>query len=91
MLYEVITTRKSVEVIEDSQKQSAETVERAAEAGEALTSIAGAMDAIRDMTAQIASAAEQQTQVSETINRSLVAIGGGADETASGASDIMRS
>ncbi len=84
-------TRKSVEVIEDSQKQSAETVERAAEAGEALTSIAGAMDAIRDMTAQIASAAEQQTQVSETINRSLVAIGGGADETASGASDIMRS
>ncbi|WP_051298860.1 methyl-accepting chemotaxis protein [Marinobacterium litorale] len=83
--------RRTVSVIEDSTRQSEITVTRAAEAGDALVSIAQAMDQIRDMTAQIASAAEEQTQVSETINLSLTNIGSGAEQTASGASNIMRS
>lgn len=82
---------KTVRVIEHSREQSEVTVGRAAEAGDALVSISKAMDEIRDMTAQIASAAEEQTQVSESINRSLTSIGSGSEQTADGAGNIMKS
>ena len=84
-------TGRTVQVIEQSQVQSERTVETAAKAGEALQAITNAMDEIRDMTAQIASAAEEQTQVSETINQSIVRISGGSEETSSGAGEILNS
>lgn len=84
-------TGRTVAVIEQSQQQSERTVETAARAGEALQAITHAMDQIRDMTAQIASAAEEQTQVSETISESIVRISGGAEETSVGAEDILTS
>lgn len=84
-------TGKTVKVIAESQEQSELTVQSAARAGEALQQITKAMDDIRDMTAQIASAAEEQTQVSETINQSVNSIGNRAGETASGAADILMS
>jgi len=82
-------TGKTVRVIAQSQKQSEQTVETAAKAGQALQDITRGMDEIRDMTAQIASAAEEQTQVSETINESVARVGSGAEETSSGASSIL--
>ena len=82
-------TGQTVQVIERSQAQSEQTVSTAARAGEALQAITRGMDEIRDMTAQIASAAEEQTQVSETINQSVERVGSGAEETSLGASDIL--
>jgi methyl-accepting chemotaxis protein len=82
-------TGRTVQVIEASQEQSEQTVSTAARAGEALRAITRGMDEIRDMTAQIASAAEQQTQVSETINASVERVGTGAEETSVGAADIL--
>jgi methyl-accepting chemotaxis protein len=82
-------TGQTVQVIERSQAQSEQTVSTAARAGEALQAITRGMDEIRDMTAQIASAAEEQTQVSETINQSVERVGTGAEETSSAASDIL--
>jgi methyl-accepting chemotaxis protein len=82
-------TGRTVQVIEASQEQSEQTVSTAARAGEALQAITRGMDEIRDMTAQIASAAEQQTQVSETINASVERVGTGAEETSVGAADIL--
>ncbi|MGD9861190.1 MAG: methyl-accepting chemotaxis protein [Marinobacterium sp.] len=82
-------TGHTVRVIEQSQSQSEQTVSTAARAGEALQAITRGMDEIRDMTAQIASAAEEQTQVSETINQSVERVGTGAEETSVGASDIL--
>lgn len=82
-------TGETVKVIAQSQKQSEQTVETAAKAGQALQDITRGMDEIRDMTAQIASAAEEQTQVSETINESVERVGAGAEETSYGASNIL--
>jgi methyl-accepting chemotaxis protein len=82
-------TGKTARVIAQSQKQSEETVETAAKAGQALQEITRGMDEIRDMTAQIASAAEEQNQVSETINESVSRVGNGAEETSDGASSIL--
>ncbi len=84
-------TGRTVEVIEQSQQQSERTVDMASNAGASLQAITRAMDDIRDMTAQIASAAEEQTQVSETIQQSVERVGNGADETAEGAQDILHS
>ena len=82
-------TGHMVQVIEQSQEQSEQTVATAARAGDALQAITHGMDEIRDMTAQIASAAEEQTQVSETINQSVERVGSEAEETSAGASDIL--
>lgn len=82
-------TGHTVQVIEQSQIQSEQTVSTAARAGAALKAITQGMDEIRDMTAQIASAAEEQTQVSETINQSVERVGSEAEETSTGASDIL--
>jgi len=84
-------TGHTVQVIERSQEQSEQTVSTAARAGDALQAITQGMDGIRDMTAQIASAAEEQTQVSETINQSVERVGSEAEETSDGASDILMS
>lgn len=84
-------TGRTVDVIEQSKQQSDKTVDLASHAGGSLQAITRAMDEIRDMTAQIASAAEQQTQVSETIHQSVERVGSSADETAAGAEDILHS
>ena len=84
-------TNRTVAVIEQSKEQSELTVAKATRAGEALQAITQAMDEIRDMTAQIAAASEEQTQVSETISESVTRISVGSDETSEGASDILNS
>ena len=59
------------------------TVELARDANDALNGIANAIDVINDMNTQIASAAEEQTAVTEEINRSLTRISELADKTSS--------
>ena len=80
-------SRRAVEVMAQSREQSQSAVEYAARSGEALRTISEAVQQINQMSAQIASAAEEQRAVSEEINRNIVAINDMAGETASGAEE----
>jgi methyl-accepting chemotaxis protein len=66
--------RNAVNVMNKSQEEAKNSVDSAGKAGLALTSITSEVTAIRDMNIQIATAAEEQSQVSEEINRNIVNI-----------------
>ncbi|HKM15994.1 MAG TPA: methyl-accepting chemotaxis protein [Marinospirillum sp.] len=80
---------QSVEVIERSHKEAEKTVEQTETARLALEEITEAMRRISDMSAQIASAAEEQTAVSDDINRHIVIISEGAVETVGQTANII--
>lgn len=80
---------QSVEVIEKSHQEAEKTVEQTEAARLALQEITEAMRRISDMSAQIASAAEEQTAVSDDINRHIVSISEGAVETVGQTSNII--
>lgn len=80
---------QSVRVIERSHKEAEKTVEQTEAARLALQEITEAMRRISDMSAQIASAAEEQTAVSDDINRHIVIISEGAVETVGQTSNII--
>jgi methyl-accepting chemotaxis protein len=60
--------------IESAQNRSQEGVQQVALAGDSLQRITAAVEAIRDMNRQIATAAEEQTSVAEEISRNLAEI-----------------
>jgi methyl-accepting chemotaxis protein len=60
--------------IESGQSRSNESVDQVTQAGGMLASITEAVEAIRDMNRQIATAAEEQTSVAEDISRNLTEI-----------------
>ena len=64
----------AVRAIESGQTRSEEGVTQVTEAGATLQLITGAVEAIRDMNRQIATAAEEQTSVAEDISRNLTEI-----------------
>ncbi|MEH6651997.1 MAG: methyl-accepting chemotaxis protein [Motiliproteus sp.] len=64
----------AVSVMESGRSQAKQSVDKAAETGEALASIEQAISLISDMNIQIASAAEEQSSVAEEINQNIVAI-----------------
>ncbi|WP_252272856.1 methyl-accepting chemotaxis protein [Pseudomonas subflava] len=64
----------AVRAIESGQSRSEEGVTQVTEAGAMLERITGAVEAIRDMNRQIATAAEEQTSVAEDISRNLTEI-----------------
>lgn len=78
-------TSNTVVAMQVSQEQAVKTGSQAEEAGVALLEIAEAVRRISDLNTQIASASEEQSSVAEEINRSLVAINDGAQESATGA------
>jgi methyl-accepting chemotaxis protein len=73
---------QSVSVMLEGQESAAQSVELASRAGASLDSITEAVAAITDMTIQIASAVEQQSSVTEEMNRNIVTINNVACETA---------
>ncbi|WP_104398672.1 methyl-accepting chemotaxis protein [Vibrio penaeicida] len=74
MIDELQTGSKSaLEVMESSQKEVTKTLDHSQEADTALQAIRHAMGQITDMIHQIASAAEQQSIVSEEVNRNAQA------------------
>jgi len=77
-------SKKAVGVMEQSQKQAHSAVEYATKAGDSLSTIAGVVENINDMSTQIASAAEEQSAVAEEINRNIVSISDMAEQTAAG-------
>jgi len=69
----------------DSSRARAETVfERSERSAEALVAIAAAVSTIKDMNAQIATAAQQQSAVAEEINHNIETIKQVAEESAAG-------
>ena len=64
----------AVRAIVSGQSRSEEGVEQVTQAGAMLQRISGAVEAIRDMNRQIATAAEEQTSVAEDISRNLTEI-----------------
>jgi methyl-accepting chemotaxis protein len=78
-------TNNAVKVMEQGKEMTQVGVEQAAAAGEALQTINAAVERISSMNTQIASAAEEQSTVTEEINRSIVSINGVAEQSAIGA------
>jgi methyl-accepting chemotaxis protein len=76
--------RQAVESMAHSRSQVDNSVQRAAGAGTALIAITDAVAKISDMNIQIASAAEEQSQVAENINRNVTAIADVAGQSATG-------
>ena len=64
----------AAQAIESGQSRSEESVEHVTQAGVMLERITHAVEAIRDMNRQIATAAEEQTSVAEDISRNLIEI-----------------
>jgi len=75
----------AVAAMHQGRTQAQNSVQKAAEAGQALESIARAVSTIHDMNTQIASAAEEQSAVSEEISRNVEQINSMSQHTAEGA------
>ncbi len=75
---------QAVGVMDQGRSQAQASVEQAAVAGESLQAITSAVAKINEMNAQIASAADEQTSVAEEINRNIVNISDGVNQTTQG-------
>jgi methyl-accepting chemotaxis protein len=78
-------TDNAVKVMATGKEMTQVGVEQAAAAGEALQTINTAVERISGMNTQIASAAEEQSSVTEEINRSVVSINEVAEQSSIGA------
>ena len=78
-------TTNAVRAMDSGKQMTQVGVEQAAAAGEALLTINAAVDRISGMNTQIASAAEEQSSVTEEINRSIVSINEVAEQSSIGA------
>lgn len=92
----MVTTLQSsadtaVQVMTRGQDAAAKCVEKAKGAGESLDSITNAVDSITQMTTQIATAAEEQSAVSEEINRNVIRISELSEHTLHGTQMISAS
>lgn len=79
------TTQKAVALMDKSQTMAANSVQDAIHASRALEEITTAVTTISDMANQIATAAEEQTQVTGEITSNITAIKDVADDIAHGA------
>lgn len=77
-------SKSSVAAMNKSCEQAGLVVSKAENAGKSLTTIASTVQKISELSAQIATAAEEQTAVSEEINRNVVHINQAAIYTADG-------
>ncbi|WP_076538696.1 methyl-accepting chemotaxis protein [Shewanella sp. UCD-KL21] len=77
--------KDAVSVMDSSREQADKSTEQAAQAGDALAKITESVAMISNMATQIATAAEEQTAVSDEINRNIVNISDEARLTASNA------
>lgn len=77
--------RSAVAVMQSSKDNGENTVQEVNKTDKSLADIVKAVSTINDMNTQIASAAEEQTAVTEEISRSVTRIADVADETAHGA------
>ncbi|MBL3598639.1 MAG: methyl-accepting chemotaxis protein [gamma proteobacterium endosymbiont of Lamellibrachia anaximandri] len=78
-------TRQAVATMGKSREKAHSVAEQASNTGSSLVSIVGAIGQITDMSAQIASASEEQSAVAEEINRNVVQINDMTEQSALGA------
>jgi len=82
-------TREAVAVMKSSRGEAQNSVEKTAIAGESLQSITQAVSVINDMSTHIASAAEEQSSVSQEMHQNVSSISEMADRTSQGASENL--
>ena len=82
-------TREAVNVMESSRRGAQNSVEQTATAGETLEKITQAVSVINDMSTHIASAAEEQSSVSQEMHQNVSSISEMADSTAQGAAENL--
>ena len=80
--------QSSVQAMKHSQEQVKHSVEQAQLAGTALNSITTAITTISQMNVQIATAAEEQTSVTEEINQNVVRISDSVTQTVQVADEV---
>lgn len=77
-------SKSSVEAINKSCEQAIVAVSKAEDAGKSLLTIAATVNEISELSTQIATAAEEQSSVSEEINRNIIHISDAATHTVDG-------
>jgi methyl-accepting chemotaxis protein len=77
----LLGSKKAVEVMGKSKEQAESAVHKVSDTGESLSRISKAVENINDMSAQISSAAGQQSSVAEEINQNIVRINDMSTET----------
>lgn len=82
--------RKASESMENSKESTGKSVEQARAANQVLSTIQEHVNLITDMSTQIATAAEEQSLVSEEISRNVVNIGNSGEQTLSACGQSMR-
>ena len=80
-----IGATNAVKAVHTSKEKSQDSVQQAAKAGDALSTITNSINEINDMNTMIASAAEEQSLVTEEINRNIASIRTSAEQTTQGA------
>lgn len=82
------SANNAVTAMDTGCTQAQLTVEKASEADDALEKIGGIIESINEMNSQIATAAVEQTAVSEEINRNVESINSSSERTANGANQV---
>lgn len=82
-------SKDAVNVMEASRVRAEETVHLANKTGESLNDITNAVSTINDMNIQIASAVEEQSAVTNDVNRNIVEINTIVDSSAEGSEKVM--
>lgn len=82
-------SKQSVVAMDQGQLQAKKGVEQTAKAALSLTNITNAVETISDMNTQIASAAEQQSVVTDEMNRNVVNINQIAEQSAVGSTQTI--
>lgn len=82
-----VGSSQAVSAMEQSRKEMESAVGFATQTGDALEAISNAVGKIDEMSAQIASASEEQGAVSEEINRNITRINDMSAQTATGTED----
>lgn len=83
------STKEAVQKMQFGREKAQLSVDEVTKAGEVLNSITDSIGKISDMTAQIATATEEQSHVAEDVNRSVVNIRDISSETANGANEMI--
>jgi len=81
---------KSTHAMKESNQHANNTVDEAHHGRSAMDNISTAISEITDMTAQIASATEEQSMVAEEINRNIIQISDYAKETIEGSKETTK-
>src|SRR3989344_4399317 len=75
-------TQQVADIMDSSRSLTDNSVSLTRDAGDALAAIARTVSVIQEMNPQIAAAAEEQSAVAEEINRSVLKVRDGSDQTA---------